>query len=350
MKKKIFLSIILIASLFAIISCGPKEPKIEKLEVTQSTLYLLKGESWTIQYSVKPATVPVQFKSDNEQIATVSDKGVITVKEVGETYIHLSAQGLQEKLKVVGIESAQLRYSNKAVIVGDSFTLPIEPKEATYKIVMDKEGIVELKGNEVMVKGEGEVVLTLSKAGKEETFTIAAFPEVDYSAASWDVDLLMGDPIQWNMPMVLSAEKALGLRENVGFSKEKGKEQLLFMPKEGVTDEQLLFQLAVYHLNQGPWSRVVYSCVNYPVKTKDNKELEPLKEANAEKWSQLFFYRYPKLIFMMQMVDPNNDDKFYGLLFSHNPPLPTASLSLMMPVEEGKPITHFVVLTLPEDE
>lgn len=349
MEKKISFLISLIASLFAIYSCGTKEPKVESLNLREGTLYLLRNESKSIELEVLPAHVPVLFKAENEAIATVSDKGVVTAKALGETRIFLTAQHLKKEVKVVVLEDVHLRYLSKALLVGDTFTLPVEPKEAVFNVTADKSGIVEVKGNEITVKAEGEVTLTLSKGDKQETFSLFAFSEVDYSKATWEQEFLVGDPIEWSPAMVLSAEKALGLRENVGYGKKEGKEFMLFSPKDGVTPQQLLFGSAIYHLNQGPWTRVIYNCTEYPIKLEDGRDLAPLSEGNANDWVALFYHRYPKLIYVMQMFDPEGEN-FYGLFFSHDPVLPTASLSLMIPHDKSKAVTHFVVCTLPADE
>lgn len=344
MKKLALLPLFLLA-LWAISSCDTKPPKATQLEVLKSSISLAVNEKADIEYKVTPEKAQVQFSSENPEIATVCQGGVVTAKKVGETYVVLTAQNLQAKVKVTVLEDLSLQYTSKAVLMGDTFTLPIEPKAATFKVTVDRPEVVEINGTQVTAKGEGTATLKIKRGNSELVFTVGVFPKNNYDNITLYEEFLLGDdPMTWSIADVLSAEKELGFRENVGFEKVDGKDQLLFIPKPEITAEKMLFGPAIYFLNQGALSRAIYNCVNYPVVLPSGGEIGPLTEKNADFWEALFLNRYPNFSFVMHMNDPYNEGQFYGILFSNRvAPLQNASISLMMPIEAGKQVTHFVV-------
>lgn len=343
MKKFALLPLLLFA-LWAISSCDTKPPKATQLEVLKSSISLTVNEKADIEYKVTPEKAQVQFSSENPEIATVCKGGVVTAKKVGETYIVLTAQSLQAKVKVTVLESLSLQYTSKAVLKGDTFTLPVESRVETFQVTVDRPDVVEVNGTQVTAKGEGTATLKIKGGDKELAFTVGVFPKTNHDNATLYEEFLLGDPMKWSIADVLSAEKELGFRENVGFEKVDGKDQLLFIPKPEITAEKMLFGPAIYFLNQGALSRAIYNCVNYPVVLPSGGEIGPLTEKNADFWEALFLNRYPNFSFVMHMNDPYNEGQFYGILFSNSvAPLQNASISLMMPIEAGKQVTHFVV-------
>ena len=85
---------------------------ISELKLGKTTLSLYKGEVYTLKKTVKPATSTVKkfvWKSTNEKIAVVSNKGVITAKGLGTCTIKCSAGGKTASCKVTVTKVIKLR-------------------------------------------------------------------------------------------------------------------------------------------------------------------------------------------------------------------------------------------------
>lgn len=98
MTKKIFLALTaLVALTLSFSSCkkdnqGGKNPKSEvKLRVEPKEVKVMVGKTAELTVTVEPADTKYTFESANADIATVSDKGVITGVKVGKTVISVKA-------------------------------------------------------------------------------------------------------------------------------------------------------------------------------------------------------------------------------------------------------------------
>lgn len=335
-----------------------KEPKpgkeeVTRLEVTPPQLVLAVNETAKLTYTVEPSTALVSFSSENAQVASVSADGTVTALSKGVTKIIATAGNKSASVSVeIRVSQAvattlKLAYKSKAVIVGDTFTLPvaIEPADAAYTVTCSNPSFVEINGSQIKVLTVGEEELTVRSGGQTASFKLQVLPEESYDKTGWIGDIYTGDPRAWSMAQVVALERDRGLRECIGYDEST----VFFGPKPDIDATERLFDSASYFLQAEDWSRVVYNCTIYPVTGKDGAKLTKLTQENHQDWLALFFIRYPQLNYIMEMREPDTKE-FYGLLFARTPPLNEASLSLMVPNNEELNVTHFVVCTYPLED
>ena len=122
---------------------------VTSISLNFNTATMGVGETITLIPTLYPSTVTnkgVVFKSNNESIATVDDKGVITAKSVGTTTITVTPEAssvvtgiatisvLAEK---IAVESITLNYTTASMLVGNTLQLEatILPDNATDKTI-----------------------------------------------------------------------------------------------------------------------------------------------------------------------------------------------------------------------
>ncbi len=129
--------------------------KIGNETVTNKTYSLKKGKKATIKVSVTPqkAVKSVVFKSSNKNIATVSEKGVVTAKKVGTAKISVIVKdkngknkSMWIKIKVTGKASTDAEQSNESTEMEDPEPTPI-PNPITIK-----DHIIEYDSNKIYGK------------------------------------------------------------------------------------------------------------------------------------------------------------------------------------------------------
>lgn len=107
MKRKFLFTLTLLATLMlGITSCKKEDkpgsdPEVRFLiEASSQDIKLLVGKSHQIAVKVEPAGTEVKFESANAEIATVTDKGLVTGVKAGETAIKVTVAGTTKKAKV----------------------------------------------------------------------------------------------------------------------------------------------------------------------------------------------------------------------------------------------------------
>ena len=106
----------------------PEIPNEEQqvLKLSTGTKTLIIGESFTIKVSGVDG-VTVEFKSDNESVATVNQTGLVTAVGIGEATIKVSADGQSKNCYIKVIEDTRiptLRLNNVSKENG-KYVLPI---------------------------------------------------------------------------------------------------------------------------------------------------------------------------------------------------------------------------------
>lgn len=169
------------------------EYAVKKLSLNKSDVFLLPGESFNVDTTIEPekaASAYLIWKSDNEEVATVDDEGVITVQKnatIGDsakiTSMTLSGQKkascvVTVKEKKVPIKKLSAKKKNFALYSGDKakFSVTYNPANATehnitYKsqnpkiVNIDKIGNIFIPSD---YKGIAEVKVTAkTKSGKK---------------------------------------------------------------------------------------------------------------------------------------------------------------------------------------
>ena len=72
---------------------------IQSVQISRQVLELTEGgqQRLTLEVTPKDATYKANWSSENELIATVTDKGVVTAVSVGETNINVAIEGTELK-------------------------------------------------------------------------------------------------------------------------------------------------------------------------------------------------------------------------------------------------------------
>lgn len=117
MTKKLLLALAALSALtLSFSSCkkdpnkgGGSNPKTEiKLKVEPRDLQIMVGETAQLTVTVSPADTKYTFESSNADIATVSDKGVVTGVKVGKTAISVKAGDAVKTANIEVIEASTL--------------------------------------------------------------------------------------------------------------------------------------------------------------------------------------------------------------------------------------------------
>lgn len=176
---------------------------VDKVTVTPSTGEVLIGQTLSLEAKVEPAEIdaPVTWTSTNEDIATVSDDGVVTGVATGTVIVMAEAGGVTgtAMISVVGtpVESVTLNETSIEIDEGETHTLSatVLPASADNKSITwssSDERIATVSGTgAVYGKRPGEAVIT-ARAGNctaECRVTVQALPlavgHFYYSDGSW---------------------------------------------------------------------------------------------------------------------------------------------------------------------
>lgn len=110
MKSKIY-CLLLILPLLALVGCKedkPQEKKVDSLSITPNEKEMTVGETLELKVTQQPnLNKKVSFRSLNTELATVSDKGVVTAVAKGETTILAEVDGVSATCKVTIKEQKQ---------------------------------------------------------------------------------------------------------------------------------------------------------------------------------------------------------------------------------------------------
>ena len=161
----------------------------------------------TTKIKVKKAVGKVTFKSSNEKIAVVSDKGIITGKAQGTCTITIRVAGDATRKSVKKEFKIQVGYfslkdsackiildKTKYVYNGQTITPKVTVKYNKTTLKEKTDYTVEFKDNldagkaTVTVKGKGKY-----KDSKKQTFTISKADQIDFSVTPLDKETKVGE-------------------------------------------------------------------------------------------------------------------------------------------------------------
>lgn len=277
MTKKILLALTaLVALTLSFSSCkkddngNGKNPKTDvKLRVEPKEVKVMVGKTAQLTVTVEPADTKYTFESANADIATVSDKGVITGVKIGKTVISVKAGNVTKTADVEVIEAGTMdesRYAGKDN--ASEFIAPfyiaeqpkIEEQIDLIKVANEAKGWKFLKlasdegskavifiapndGNKYTDKRFGSQINYFFTPGKKEesfmAFFSKTFSEKDPVAAAVDGDAEMKESLE-------SVLTLYGFSDNIGSTKlDNGKPVFV-----GVNTKQF---------PEGPYQAVLFS-------------------------------------------------------------------------------------------
>lgn len=114
MTKKIFLALAALTALTLCFSSCKKDnnkptPKSDvKLKVEPKDVKVMVGKTAQLTVTVQPADTKYTFESGNADIATVSDKGVVTGVKVGKTVISVKAGNVTKTANIEVIDASSI--------------------------------------------------------------------------------------------------------------------------------------------------------------------------------------------------------------------------------------------------
>lgn len=200
MKKRLLALSILVIVCLALCACGKKD---DRLSAKESVIKLDAGKTYTIEVLNGDAEV-LEWKSDNETVATVSENGTVTGKQDGVTVI----SGKTEN-----------RYVHVGVIVEGKEEY-VDKNGNVVKIYNEDSNITAIT---VGVKGGSKNDVTVKKG---DTYSLVAYTEPESS-----------DKIDWKSEntAVVSVSKE-GVISAVG----KGMTKVLAYAPNGVKGEMIV--------------------------------------------------------------------------------------------------------------
>lgn len=144
MKSKIY-CLLLILPLLALVGCNedkPQEKKVESLSITPNEKEMTVGETLELKVTQQPnLNKKVSFRSLNTELATVSDKGVVTAVAKGETTILAEVDGVSATCKVTIKEQKQTPMEDFTVETQDitpiNIFVTITPKDPNMRYAVN---------------------------------------------------------------------------------------------------------------------------------------------------------------------------------------------------------------------
>lgn len=272
--KKIKILFMLLSLLLVVTAC--KDDKevlkpIEKIEMNPTSIAIHKDEGYKILIRIKPVEFSnevIEWKSSNEEIATVDNEGYVSAKKEGEVVISARCKGLEAQTKVqilpVRIRAEKLILERQILNLGKGKTFKLAfkilPENASSKAVewsssdesvatVDQEGLI--KALEL-----GEVIITAKIDGIKShcklTVIHPAFASIIYPFIKWGASV---DEIK-------AFEKENNGRLVTGPKKEDSGEYYMGF-KVGATDEVPITYRA-YYLKDSADGTLAHSYILYP--------------------------------------------------------------------------------------
>jgi len=152
----------------------------------------------------------VEWKSDNELVATVSTTGLVTSKSVGSATITATAEGKSATAKVdvvpVPVASVVVSPTTASLLVGGTVTLTATTKDAagadltgrTITWSSDNESVATVNGGQVTAHAVGTAHITATSEGKSAaaTITVTLAPVAKVAVSPSSVSVLPGNTTQ----------------------------------------------------------------------------------------------------------------------------------------------------------
>lgn len=194
--KKLLLLIVPFLS-FMMWSCEDDDSSLEALMIVNTKDQIKVGETKTYNFTWGPNDVDkpeVLWTTSNKDIATVSDKGVVTAKSVGKCKIKVSAKNNETiaaefEIEVLPIEVKSITFSKavteilgeKTGIILDPTVLPDNATDKTITWTSSDENVVTISASgELTVKGAGEATITAKNGDVISKHTVKVTPEITF--------------------------------------------------------------------------------------------------------------------------------------------------------------------------
>lgn len=188
----------------------PKAPKVVPatgIRLTETSAELDEGETLELFYKLEPSDATTQgvvWASDNTDVATVDEDGIVTAVRAGTATITVSVKGQPEikatctitvKSSTIAVTKLTLSESSAEVSVGKTLTLTctIEPTNATNK------ELVWSSSDKTIATVDAEGVVTGVKAG---TVTITVASKSDPSVKATCTVTVVGETSIDDVPVV----------------------------------------------------------------------------------------------------------------------------------------------------
>lgn len=188
----------------------PKAPKVVPatgIRLTKTAVELDEGETLELFYKLEPSDATTQgvvWASDNTDVATVDEDGIVTAVRAGTATITVSVKGQPEikatctitvKSSTIAVTKLTLSQSSAEVSVGKTLTLSctIEPTDATNK------ELVWSSFDETIATVDAQGVVTGVKAG---TVTITVASKSDPSVKATCTVTVVGETSIDDVPVV----------------------------------------------------------------------------------------------------------------------------------------------------
>ena len=188
----------------------PKAPKVVPatgIRLTETSAELDEGETLELFYKLEPSDATTQgvvWASDNTDVATVDEDGIVTAVKAGTANITVSVKGQPEikatctitvKSSAIAVTKLTLSESSAEVSIGKTLTLSctIEPSNATNK------ELVWSSLDETIATVDAQGVVTGVKAG---TVTITVASKSDPSVKATCTVTVIGETSIDDVPVV----------------------------------------------------------------------------------------------------------------------------------------------------
>lgn len=155
---------------------------VKDMQISHSKVTIYKGKSHNLTFTVLPENATVKtatFASDNEKVAKVSSKGIITAVGKGTANITVTADGNKDIVKtcvvtvLLGVEEIKAEHKSYSVYEKESAKINVtvlpegaENPAVTFRSADEKIATVDAKGNVKGVsKGETKIIVQSVQAG-----------------------------------------------------------------------------------------------------------------------------------------------------------------------------------------
>ncbi len=161
--------------------------RVDRVELNKTKLTLNVKEAYTLKATIKPdgaAGAGLAWKSEDERIAYVDQKGVVTGKKAGKTKIIATAGDKTATCTVtvkVPVSKVMLNKTKLTMGVKETFSLKatVKPGNATNKTVEWKSSnkkTVEVKKGKLSAKKKGTATITATVDGRKVTCKVTVKP------------------------------------------------------------------------------------------------------------------------------------------------------------------------------
>jgi hypothetical protein len=195
------------------LSCGEDGGvELTGLSVSNSNISLPIGESVKVNVTLTPSDaggVQLAWSSSNENVATVSSDGVLTITGIGTAVITVSSGSVSTTFNVEGtIRGLTINAPADAEFrLGAEFQLTVTPDPAGAEVTpvwtSDNESVATVSATgEVVIKGEGTANIKATVGALSATYTVVCEDMLASAIGYWEFDdpsdickALMGNPL-----------------------------------------------------------------------------------------------------------------------------------------------------------